>query len=518
MNTQIPLDTIARNQARQTRSALVEENVLRIMKGMEKGDVFPPILLVQVKGSKEKPYGTFYEVVDGFHRVEAATRLGRDSLEAEIWQGNLLDALAEGVKRNLTHGLQLLKEDMKKAANMMHVPRLRGSGKRLVKGGMLPGSPTWIADVLGITRSTAQRWANPKAAARNVNKRNEVRDANAKVGARTKKEGKEAALKQVEADVLEKFGAAALSRAYEPNVDWSLKHTAGSPGVPVLMLSDIHFGEVVNSEEVYNSNSFDVATCKVRVRHVFETAVSLLKVHMAKPDYPGIVLVLGGDMISGNLHEDHQDTDEVPPLVQCYDIARIVADGIDFLAKEFKQVTVYCVAGNHGRTTRKPRGKFYAQFNLDWLAYKMIENYTEKLDNVSVNAPNARDLNFVVAGHRYRLTHGDQFRGGDGIIGPIGPITRGDYKKRVTASLMPGQPEAYDTMICGHFHTLIMLPRLIVNGSVKGYDEYAMSINCPWEPPQQAMWTVHPKHGQTWYVPIIANPDYIAHPNITEVL
>ena len=76
---------------------------------------------------------------------------------------------------------------------------------------------------------------------------------------------------------------------------------------------------------------------------------------------------------------------------------------------------------------------------------------------------------------------------------------------------MPGQPEAYDTMLCGHFHTLMSLSRLIVNGSVKGYDEYAMSINCPWEPPQQALWTVHPKHGHTWFMPVMCDPNYTAH-------
>ena len=45
---------------------------------------------------------------------------------------------------------------------------------------------------------------------------------------------------------------------------------------------------------------------------------------------------------------------------------------------------MYCVAGNHGRTTRKPRSKFYAQYNLDWLAYKMIADHTKELENVTL--------------------------------------------------------------------------------------------------------------------------------------
>ncbi|KKL99370.1 hypothetical protein LCGC14_1815130 [marine sediment metagenome] len=366
-----------------------------------------------------------------------------------------------------------------------------------------------LSKMFGVSRTQISTWVGNIGPSRARYKK-KVEKAIA-TGKAVQKEGKEAALKRIEEETLEQFGVEALSRKYEPVVDWSYKHTSGSPGTPILMLSDIHYGEFVDPEQVYNSNKFGIEICEKRIKHVFETSANLLLSHFAHPSYEGVVLVLGGDMISGALHEDHMATDEAAPLVQCYEVAQRLTTGIRLLAKEFKQVTIYCVAGNHGRTTRKPRSKFFAHHNLDWLAYKMIGDYIKGLKNVKVYAPNARDLNFVVAGHRYRLTHGDQFRGGDGIIGPIGPITRGDYKKRVTASLMPGQPEAYDTMLCGHFHTLMMLPRLIVNGSVKGYDEYAQSINCSWEPPQQALWTVHPRHGHTWHLPVLCDPDYTAH-------
>ena len=312
--------------------------------------------------------------------------------------------------------------------------------------------------------------------------------------------------------VLERFGATALDKVYEPQVRWSYDTMPPkSPGVPMLMLSDIHYGEVVEFDETLQSNQFDLAICEERIRQVFTTTVELLQIHMAAPQYTGIVLILGGDMVSGSLHEDQLVTDEAAPIEQALGVSQIISDGIAFLADEFAKVTVYCVPGNHGRTTRKPRAKFYAQTNLDWLAYKLIENHCRALANVEINCPPVRDLTFSVAGRRYRLTHGDQLRGGDGIIGPIGPIMRGDTRKRLAANLMPGGAQEYDTMLCGHFHTLLMLPRLIVNGSVKGYDEYALSINVPFELPQQALWIVHPKYGHTYHMPVLCNngnPDY----------
>ena len=36
--------------------------------------------------------------------------------------------------------------------------------------------------------------------------------------------------------------------------------------------------------------------------------------------------------------------------------------------------------------------------------------------------PDGPDCLYQVFNHRYLLTHGDQFRGGDGLIGCLGPI------------------------------------------------------------------------------------------------
>ena len=496
---EIALSDLVPNDNWQTRHKLDEENVERLIQANRDGAKLPAILVRPIEGSKK------YEIFDGFHRYEAAKQLGLKALMAEVFEGDEHAALAEGVTRNLQHGLQLIKEDMKRAAKMLYVPGQQG-GKRDKNGQRRPGTYAWVGGILGVPGSTIENWIKPS---RITHKARQTQQR--KIGCKVQAEGKEAALEQVEKDMLERWGAEALSRSYEPHVKWAANHKPGSPGTPVLMISDVHYGEVIDSEQVYNSNTFNRAICEQRLKHTFETAVNLLKVHFAKPDYPGIVLVLGGDMISGNLHEELMVTDEAAPLVQSYEIAKLIADGITFLADEFAQVSVYCVAGNHGRTTRKPRTKFYAHNNLDWLSYKMAGDYTKHLKNVSLWAPNSRDLNFEVAGHKYRLSHGDQFRGGDGIIGPIGPLARGDYKKRVTASLMPGQPDVYDTLLCGHFHTLTYLPRFIINGSVKGYDEYAMSMNFPWEPAQQALWTVHPKHGHTWFMPVMCDPNYNAH-------
>ena len=312
-------------------------------------------------------------------------------------------------------------------------------------------------------------------------------------------------------EVVERFGLAALHKRYEPKVTWRASNrTPHSPGTPMLMISDWHHGEKVDPEQVFNSNAFDMDISKRRLKRVFETSVTLLQKHMAHPQFPGIVLVLGGDIVNGNLHEESGYGNEAPPLVQALDASKALADGVKFLSENFPEVSVYGVPGNHGRITRKPWAKFYAHQNLDWLAYQMTRDHTAHLPNVTWNVPPVRDMTFMVEGRRFRLTHGDQFRGGDGVIGALGPVIRGDVKKRVSASMMPGTPEAYDTMLAGHFHQLVMMPRVIINGSIKGYDEFALSIGAPWEPPQQALWTVHSKFGLNWHMPVIADEAFTA--------
>ena len=132
----------------------------------------------------------------------------------------------------------------------------------------------------------------------------------------------------------------------------------------------------------------------------------------------------------------------------------------------------------------------------------MLEREFKHDKRVTFQVSDSTDVHYSLYGHRYRLTHGDQFSGGDSIIGPIGAVLRGDAKKRNRESQV-GNP--YDTLICGHFHQLVIMKKIIINGSLKGYDEYAYGHNFPFEEPQQALWLTHPDHGITFNMPVFVD-------------
>ena len=275
------------------------------------------------------------------------------------------------------------------------------------------------------------------------------------------------------------------------------KHT--SAGIPTLFASDWHWGEIVDPNQINGVNEYNIAIAQDRAKVMVEKAIDLLKNHVAHSNYPGIVFVLGGDMVSGDIHEELMATNEMEIMPTVIDLFGVLTWCVNTLADEFGQVFVPCVSGNHGRNTHKMRAKGRNFTSFDWLLYQFLAKRFENDDRVTFHIPDGSDAYYAVYGHKYLLTHGDQFRGGDGVIGALGPIIRGDHRKRSRNAQIDME---YDTMLLGHWHQLIQLERLIVNGSLKGYDEYAYANNFGFEPPRQALWLTHPEHGITFSMPV----------------
>ena len=272
-----------------------------------------------------------------------------------------------------------------------------------------------------------------------------------------------------------------------------------APGTPTLFCSDWHWDEVVHASQIGGVNSFNRAIAHKRLHALVETSIYLLKILSPKMDYPGIVVPLGGDMISGNIHDELVATNEFNTMPTILDILGKLVWMIDRLLAVFPKVFLPCVTGNHGRNTHKIWTKDRHATSFDWLIYNLLAKHYENNQRVTFLIPDGPDAYYRVYGHRYLLTHGDQFRGGDGLIGCLGPIIRGDHKKRSRNAQIGME---YDTMLLGHWHQYIHHSRVIVNGSLKGLDEYAYTNNFGYEEPQQALWVNHPKYGITYRMPV----------------
>ena len=283
--------------------------------------------------------------------------------------------------------------------------------------------------------------------------------------------------------------------------DWLIRVAPLSKSalVPLTLWSDWHIGEVVTAGEVNGVNEYNLTIAEARIRKLVDRTIDLCFRHMTNPEYPGIIVNLLGDIVSGDIHVELSETNETelfPVILWARD--RLIW-ALRTLADHFGQVFVPCAPGNHGRMTRKPQAKRYVFKNADWLLFCLLERHFKDVGDTRIQfmIPDTGECLYRVFEHRYMGIHGDDLgvRGGDGIIGAIGPIMRGEIKLHASQAHIARD---YDTALMGHWHQLLWLQRAIVNNTLKGYDEFARRfLRAPAAPPSQALWFQHRARGIT---------------------
>jgi hypothetical protein len=106
----IPLASIKDGGA-QSRVEMRVETVNDYATDMVDGAVFPPIVVFHD--------GSDFWLADGFHRVEAARKISRETIVAEIREGSSRDAVLHGVGSNAAHGLRRTQADKRRAVERL---------------------------------------------------------------------------------------------------------------------------------------------------------------------------------------------------------------------------------------------------------------------------------------------------------------------------------------------------------------------------------------------------------------
>lgn len=269
-----------------------------------------------------------------------------------------------------------------------------------------------------------------------------------------------------------------------------------TPEVPVTIWSDWHVGEVVDPAEVNGANAYDLATAERRVRRLVEATVNIC-LHHGPRAYPGIVVNLLGDFVSGAIHPELAKTDEEEVIPAALRARDLLVWALGVMADTFGHVYVPCAAGNHGRNTVKPEFKRIVQNSFDWLIYQLLRRHFEGDARIRIDVPASNEVLYRVHGLRFLAMHGDMLgvKGGDGIIGAIGPIMRGEIKTARQSAVIGRD---YDVLLIGHWHFQLWLQRAIVANTLKGFCQYAAkALRAVPTPPSQPLFFVHPGRGIT---------------------
>lgn len=277
------------------------------------------------------------------------------------------------------------------------------------------------------------------------------------------------------------------------------KHEASPGGRTVILhLSDVHYGETIASEEMDGLNRYDAKVAQARLGRFFAKSADLMTKYWKGDPPDEIILCLGGDLISGNIHPELEQTNlpAVPATVR--EVGEHIAGGVIMLRNTVKcPIRIYSVPGNHGRMTMKPQSKGRSAGSLDLLATDFAEATTRgaRLKDVTWYKAQSPDCYFSTYGWHWLLTHGDAMGGrggGTGFIGPMATIIKG-HRKLVDTSWRTAKPVHF--VLTAHFHTTGKTTFGWANGSVCSYGEYARDLRADPEPSRQNMLIVNAHYG-----------------------
>jgi hypothetical protein len=260
------------------------------------------------------------------------------------------------------------------------------------------------------------------------------------------------------------------------------------------LVSDVHMGEVIASDEIQGVNEFNPEIARARLRRYFEAAAAIGPRWGSDTDLLGCFIAFAGDLVSGDIHEELARTNALTSNEQVRAMVECAVAGIRLMKETFGKVHCVFVPGNHGRQTHKPTAKLYARLSYDTLIGQFVSDVFAGDKDVTFQIANSRDAITPIFGRSIFTTHGDGMgtSGGQGFAGPLLPIVRGTKKVEAQQARMNRRP---DLILHGHYHHSANPGPVLSNGAIPGYGEYANGLRASFEPPQQWLFLFHEKWG-----------------------
>jgi hypothetical protein len=263
-----------------------------------------------------------------------------------------------------------------------------------------------------------------------------------------------------------------------------------------VLASDWHVEETVEPELVSWKNEFNLEIAWERIERFFQKIVELIMVqnHLAPVDE--IWLALLGDLMSGYIHEELKESNELSPVETIVWLREAIRAGIDFLLSETKlPIYIPTCHGNHGRTTPKKMIKTSYKNSYEWLLYTILAGDYEDNERVNFIVGKGYHNTVTCMGRTCRNHHGDGLRYQGGVGGITIPVNKSVAKWNGVS--------AVDFDFFGHWHTFLWnYSTWVSNGSLIGYSPYAVEIKADFQHPTQSFCVIDSAYGLTDAKPI----------------
>lgn len=265
----------------------------------------------------------------------------------------------------------------------------------------------------------------------------------------------------------------------------------------ILAISDLHVEERVHADEVRGLNDYTLDEAHRRIAEVTQRSKRLIDHEKALTDIRRVIVWLGGDLITGHIHDELVESTQLSPLEAIRWVGERITTMIGELADLGSPLVVVTSSGNHGRSTpnRRVSGENKHSFEQH-LYHTMAGNETRK--NVSWVIGDGYHNVVDLDGFKVRFHHGHAMKGGGGFGGLV------PSANKMIAGWNASQPVDLD--IFGHLHQFVVSRKFVANGSLIGPSPYSDRLGCAAEPPCQALVVIdHRHHRVTKAIPVFVD-------------
>jgi hypothetical protein len=257
----------------------------------------------------------------------------------------------------------------------------------------------------------------------------------------------------------------------------------------VAVASDWHIEEPVDPGTVNGLNHFNLDIARQRGLLFFQNTARLLGSKQKSININTLVLPLLGDFISNSIHEELVEGNELLPALAIIEAQKLLVSGIKFLLENTTvDIVIPCHSGNHGRMTKKQRHSTENGNSLEYYLYYNMGQIFQNEKRIKFLISEGYHSYLDISGFVIRFHHGHDIKYQGGIGGIFIPA----YK--AISQWQKGRRADLD--VFGHFHQFKYGSNFICNGSLIGFNAYALSIKADCERPQQAFFLVNHERKQ----------------------
>jgi len=270
-----------------------------------------------------------------------------------------------------------------------------------------------------------------------------------------------------------------------------------SHATAIVQYSDWHVDEVVDFGTVNGLNEFNKSIAKQRAIKCFENTIKLVNTQRSAVIIDNLVIHLGGDAIGGYIHPELQQTNSMSPIEGIFYAKDLMVSGIDYILKHgnFKQIIAVCSRGNHPRLTPKMQFANDYSMNMEAFLYYALSDHYKGEKRISFKIDKSELSYLTIYDKVFRFYHGHQIKFKGGIGGFTVPLYKAIHRWNSNI-------QAYYNFMCDKHTYSNPTPDCQVNGSLKGYDAYAVSHGFSYQPPLQSFTLMDSKRGITIKAPI----------------